>query len=136
MNEFTESDLAREVEFKASRSGGKGGQHVNKVSSRVELKFHIPGSALLTDQEKGRLMLTLAHRLNADQTLRVVSDEDRSQLRNKELALHKLYNILIKGLHQEKSRKPTKPKKSAVEKRLKEKQLQGQKKIARRRDFS
>lgn len=135
MKEFSETNLAGEVEFKASRSGGKGGQHVNKVSSRVELKFDIPGSQLFTDDQKALLLTKLAHRINADNTIRVVSDEERSQLMNKERALHKLYSILKKGLYQEKVRKATKPKKSSIERRLKQKQLQAEKKINRRRDF-
>lgn len=135
MKEFSETNLAAEVEFKATRSGGKGGQHVNKVSSRVELKFDIPGSQLFTEDQKALLLTKLAHRINADNTIRVVSDEERSQLMNKERALHKLYIILRKGLYQEKVRKATKPKKSSIERRLKQKQLQAEKKINRRRDF-
>ncbi|HEY0897918.1 MAG TPA: alternative ribosome rescue aminoacyl-tRNA hydrolase ArfB [Sphingobacteriaceae bacterium] len=135
MKEFSETNLAAEVEFKATRSGGKGGQHVNKVSSRVELKFDIPGSQLFTEDQKALLLTKLAHRINADNTIRVVSDEERSQLMNKERALHKLYSILRKGLYQEKVRKATKPKKSSIERRLKQKQLQAEKKINRRRDF-
>lgn len=135
MKEFSETNLAAEVEFKATRSGGKGGQHVNKVSSRVELKFDISGSQLFTEDQKALLLTKLAHRINADNTIRVVSDEERSQLMNKERALHKLYSILKKGLYQEKVRKATKPKKSSIERRLKQKQLQAEKKINRRRDF-
>ena len=135
MKEFSETNLAAEVEFKVSRSGGKGGQHVNKVSSRVELKFDIPGSQLFTEDQKARLLVKLAHRINADNTIRVVSDEERSQLMNKERALHKLYNLLKKGLFQEKVRKATKPKKSSIERRLQQKQLQAEKKINRRRDL-
>lgn len=135
MKELSETNLAAEIEFKASRSGGKGGQHVNKVSSRVELKFDIQRSELLTEEQKIRLLEKLGHRINADNTIRVVSQEQRSQLLNKERALHKLYTILKKGLYQEKVRKATKPKKSSIERRLKQKQLQAEKKINRRRDF-
>jgi ribosome-associated protein len=135
IKELSESELAAEAEFKASRSGGKGGQHVNKVSSRVELKFDISASQLFTGEEKTRLLQKLSSRIHGECCLRVVSDEERSQLLNKQKALHKLYMILKKGLHLEKERKATKPRKSAVEKRLLRKQQQAEKKISRRKDF-
>ena len=135
MNDFSQEDLAAEAEFKATRSGGKGGQNVNKVSSRVELKFNISKSALFNPQEKQLLLEKLGGRLNADNTLRVVSDEERSQLLNRERALQKLYHLLKNGLFREKVRKATKPKKAAIERRLVEKQRRAEKKIGRRKDF-
>lgn len=134
-NHFSEETLAGEVRFKASRSGGKGGQNVNKVSSKVELRFDVQGSKLFTPEEKLRLLSKLSHRLSPDHEIRVVCEEERSQLLNREKALHKLYLLLQKGLHQEKPRKATKPRKSAIEQRLREKRLLAEKKISRRRDL-
>jgi ribosome-associated protein len=133
--EFTEEDLLKEVVFKTSRSGGSGGQNVNKVATKVEVKFDIQASALFNEDEKALIRERLSSRLSADNSIRVVSQEARSQLANKQTTLLKLYNILTNALRQDKPRKPTKPKRSAVEKRLKEKQLIAQKKITRRRDF-
>ncbi len=132
---FTVAQLAAEAGFKMSRSGGKGGQHVNKVSSRVELKFDIRASGLFTDEEKELLLVKLAGRLHGECCLRVVSDEERSQLLNKQKALKKLFHILEQGLHREKPRKATRPGKGAVEKRLRLKQQQAEKKISRRKDY-
>jgi len=133
--ELTEEGLSNEVVFKASRSGGSGGQNVNKVSTKVEVKFDIQASALLSENEKRLILTRLANRLSTDNTIRVVSQEARSQLANKQTTLRKLYTILQNALKQDKPRKATKPKRSAIEKRLKEKQLIAQKKITRRRDF-
>lgn len=133
--EFTEEDLLKEVVFKTSRSGGSGGQNVNKVATKVEVKFDIQASGLFNEDEKALIRERLSSRLSADNNIRVVSQEARSQLANKQTTLRKLYNILSNALKRDKPRKPTKPKRSAVEKRLKEKQLIAQKKITRRRDF-
>lgn len=134
-SEFTIPQLAAEAEFRMSRSGGKGGQHVNKVSSRVELKFNIRTSGLFSPEEKERLLQKLAARLHGDCCIRVVSEEERSQLMNKQRALAKLFAILENGLFREKERKPTKPGKAAVEKRLRRKLQQAEKKISRRKDY-
>ncbi|HEY1023739.1 MAG TPA: alternative ribosome rescue aminoacyl-tRNA hydrolase ArfB [Sphingobacteriaceae bacterium] len=132
---FSTESLAGEVGFKASRSGGKGGQNVNKVASKAELKFDIRASLLFSDDEKKLLLSRLSHRLIGDRVIRVVSEEERSQLLNREKALSKLYLILKRALHQEKPRKATRPKKAAVEQRLKEKRLMAEKKIHRRKDY-
>lgn len=124
--------LLKEVSFKTSRSGGKGGQNVNKVSSKVELNFDINRSALLSDEQKVRLALKLKNRINAEGILQVITEEERSQYLNKERSLEKLIVLIGHALHQPKLRKATKPKKSAVEKRLKNKQQNALKKITRR----
>lgn len=128
-------DLSPELTFHTSRSSGPGGQNVNKVESRVELRFHIDSSQLLTDEQKARLREKLASRLTADGYLLVVAQEDRSQLRNKELVQEKFYDLLTKALHRPKARRPTKPGKAAVRRRLDSKKKHGQKKADRRGDF-
>lgn len=126
--------LLKEVTFKTSRSGGKGGQHVNKVSSKVELNFNINASSLFSDDQKMQLMQKLANKINAEGILQVVTEEDRSQLANKQKSLDKLLVLLKIALHQPKKRKATRPGKAAIEKRLKAKQFRAMKKINRRNE--
>lgn len=122
-----------EIIFQTSRSSGPGGQNVNKVESRVELRFSIPDSQLLSAEQKERLLGKLRSRLTAEGLLLITAQEDRSQLRNKDLALRKLHDLLLRALHQDKPRKATKPSKSAVRKRLDTKKKDGEKKANRRR---
>ena len=84
MMEFTEDSLLKEVEIKTSRSGGKGGQNVNKVSSKVEMKFDLQSSELFDDDTKAYLIGRLANRLSADNCIRIVSQQERSQYLNKQ----------------------------------------------------
>ena len=129
---ISKQDLVKEVKFKTSRSGGKGGQNVNKVSSKVELNWDVNTSNLITDEQKKLISLKLANRLNSEGLVQVITEEERSQLLNKERSLDKLILLIVKALHVPKLRKASKPKKSAIEKRLKSKQLQSLKKINRR----
>ena len=129
---FSKDALLKEITFKTSRSGGKGGQNVNKVSSKVELNINIKSSALFTEEQKLTLSNKLSNRINSEGVLQIVTEEDRSQLRNKEKSLEKLITLLSNALHKVKVRKPTKPGKSAIEKRLKLKQATAIKKINRR----
>ena len=124
--------LLREVTFKTSRSGGKGGQNVNKVSSKVELNFDIERSALFSDEQKQLLASKLSNRINSGGVLQVITEEERSQYMNKERSLEKLIQLLAHALHKPKLRKATKPGKAAVEKRLKNKVQTAMKKINRR----
>jgi ribosome-associated protein len=124
--------LLKEVSFKTSRSGGKGGQNVNKVSSKVELNLNIEESGLFTDDQKKMLTEKLSKRINSEGILQVITEEERSQYLNKERSLEKLIVLISRALHQPKLRKSTKPKKSAVEKRLKNKQQNALKKVNRR----
>jgi len=133
---FTKADLQRNVYYKTSRSGGKGGQNVNKVSSKVELLFSISDSELFTDEEKQLMLGKLQSRLNKDGLLQIVCDEERSQYLNKEIALEKLAEILIKALHQPKKRKKSKPSKASIAVRLDNKRRASLKKIGRRRDYT
>lgn len=132
---FSKEDLQKEVIYKTSRSGGKGGQNVNKVSTKVELLFSVAGSALFTDDEKQRLDEKLATRLNKDGLVQIVCDEERSQYLNKAKAIERLVNLLTKALTVQKLRKATKPGKLAKAKRLDEKKQQGAKKESRKRNF-
>jgi ribosome-associated protein len=130
--EFSKESLLPSVTFKTSRSGGKGGQHVNKVSSKVELNFDLEASGIFDEDQKQRIREKVSGRLNADGLIQVIAEEDRSQYKNKDRALEKLFQLLINALHRPKTRKPTKPKRSAIEQRLKEKQRLALKKISRR----
>ena len=127
-----ERSASKGSDFKTSRSGGKGGQNVNKVSSKVELNWNIRESNLFTAEQKERLTEKLIKRINSEGVLQVVTEEERSQYMNKERSIDKLIVLIGHALHQQKLRKATKPKKSAIEKRLKNKQLNALKKINRR----
>jgi ribosome-associated protein len=126
-------DFLPEISFQTSRSSGPGGQNVNKVESRVELRFSIENSQLLTEEQKARLLTKLRSRLTTEGLLLITAQEDRSQLRNKDIALRKLHELLTRSLHQDKPRKATKPSKSAVRKRLETKKKDSEKKASRRR---
>jgi ribosome-associated protein len=132
---FTKNDLQKEVTYKTSRSGGKGGQNVNKVSSKVELLFDIDQSALFTDEEKTLILSKLQARLNKDGYLQVMCEQERSQYLNKEKALEKLQLILTNALHRPKVRKATKPSKAMIAARLADKKLQSTRKENRRKNF-
>jgi ribosome-associated protein len=128
-------ELMKEFQFRTSRSGGKGGQNVNKVSSRVELFWEVKESLVFNEQEKERISNKLVNRINKDGFLQIVSDEDRSQLKNKQNVVNRTIYLLTESLKIEKPRKNTKPGKAAIAKRLDEKKKQALKKISRRTDF-
>ncbi len=125
-------EILRSAIFKTSRSGGKGGQNVNKVSSKVELVFDIETFEYFTDEEKALLKEKLQNRLDSEGLLHVVSQEDRSQLLNKEKTIAKLIDLLKKALIVQKKRKPTKIPKGIIEKRLKNKAVTAEKKKNRK----
>ena len=113
--------LITELQFKAVRSSGAGGQNVNKVSSKVVLSFDLKNSKILSDEEKMLLEMNLASRLTNDQILILNCDEDRSQLKNKEIVTKRFLSIIEQGLHVPKIRKTTKIPKSVIRKRIKDK---------------
>jgi ribosome-associated protein len=126
-------DIIKIVEFKTSRSGGKGGQHVNKVSSKVELIFNPAEASLFSEAEKSLLLERLSKRLDQQGNLHIISQEDRSQLVNKEKAIDKLLSLLRASLHIAKTRKATKIPKAVIRKRLANKQSTAFKKELRKR---
>ena len=132
---FNKADLQKEISYKTSRSGGKGGQNVNKVSTKVELLFSINGSVLFTDEEKLLLNEKLQNRFNKDGYVQVICDEERSQYLNKEIAIERLVVLLTNALHKPKVRKPSKVSKAAKLARLGNKKMQATKKDNRKRNF-
>ena len=122
-----------EITFQTSRSSGPGGQNVNKVESRVELRWHLLDSQVLNEAQKALILEKVANQLTGDGLLLITAQDDRSQLRNKEIALARFHELLLKSLRRPKPRKATKPSKGAVRKRLEGKKMQGEKKANRRR---
>jgi ribosome-associated protein len=115
--------IISELTFKAVRSSGAGGQNVNKVSSKVVLTFDLMASQSLADEEKKLLQIKLETRLTTDNVLILNCDEDRSQLKNKELVVKRFLELLKKALVVPKPRKPTKIPKGVIEKRLNDKKI-------------
>jgi ribosome-associated protein len=113
--------LITELQYKAVRSSGAGGQNVNKVSSKVVLSFDLKNSQALSEEEKWRLETKLASRLTSDLVLILNCDEDRSQLKNKGIVTKRFLAIMEQGLHIPKIRKATKILKSVIRKRIKDK---------------
>jgi len=128
-------DFKRELEFKSSRSSGKGGQHVNKVESRVSLFFNLMQSGQLSPLEKEKLLEFLKGKISKEGVLQLDVDEGRSQHQNKKIAIERFYELLELGLKEKKKRKITKPGQAAIRKRLKEKKIQSEKKKNRKNDW-
>lgn len=127
--------IQSELQYKAVRSSGAGGQNVNKVSSKVELTFDLQNSCCFTDEEKTRLQEKLSTRLNKSGQLVLKSDENRSQLKNKEIVTKRFFELIEKALHVPKIRKATKVPRAVVEKRLKTKRNASEIKQSRRKLF-
>ena len=126
------NDFSSEITYKTARSGGKGGQNVNKVETMVEALWQVAESRFFSDEEKERIQAKLENKINKDGYLAIRSSEARSQLENKAIAQGKMVALITKSLIQPKKRKPTKPSKAAKEKRLDSKKKESQKKELRR----
>lgn len=124
--------ILKELVFKAVRSSGSGGQNVNKVSTKVELRFDVEHSEFLTGDEKIRIFKKLKNRISNEGILIITSDTERTQLRNKNKAVELFFNLLEQALKKPKKRKKTKPTRASKEKRLKEKKVQSEKKQLRK----
>ncbi|MGJ8591808.1 MAG: alternative ribosome rescue aminoacyl-tRNA hydrolase ArfB [Aquaticitalea sp.] len=124
--------LNTELQFKAVRSSGAGGQNVNKVASKVELTFDLEASLGLSDEEKERLKKTIANRLTKENILLLQCEESRSQHKNKELVIKRFFEVLEAGLIIPKKRKATRIPKSVIKKRLKNKSIRSEKKANRK----
>lgn len=125
--------LVSELRFKAIRSSGSGGQHVNKVSSKVELLFNVSESFALNEEQKELLYKNLKTRLTKDNVLMLQCGESRSQHKNKELVIKRFLEIIKKGLIVPKKRKATKIPKAVIKKRLNNKRKQANKKATRKK---
>ena len=125
--------IISELQFKAVRSSGAGGQNVNKVSSKVVLTFNLNASQSLTEEEKLLLAEKLKSKLTSEGLLILNCDEDRSQLKNKEIVIKRFLKLIQNALIIPKKRKPTKIPRSVIEKRLKSKRTTSERKQNRRR---
>jgi len=130
---FNEAALIQELQFKAVRSSGSGGQHVNKVSSKIELSFDLAASLVFSETQKKRLILKLQHRLTNNQVLLMQCGESRSQHKNKDIIIKRFLALIKSSLVIPKKRIPTKIPKAVVRKRLKNKRNISDKKANRRK---
>jgi len=129
---FDEQSILNELQFKAVRSSGAGGQHVNKTSSKVELTFDLENSQFLTDTQKNLLKSNLQNRLSKAYILNLQCGESRSQHQNKSMIIKRFLELLKDNLVEEKERIPTKTPKAAKRRRLKNKRITSEKKANRK----
>lgn len=114
-----------ELKYTASRSSGPGGQNVNKVNTRIELRFNVNGSSSFTDREKEMISSKLGKRISNEGDLIVVSQSERTQLQNRKKAEETLFRLIAKALTVKAERKPTKPSAASRQKRMDEKKKRG-----------
>ncbi|AUC83181.1 alternative ribosome rescue aminoacyl-tRNA hydrolase ArfB [Lacinutrix sp. Bg11-31] len=130
---FSEEALIKEFKFKGIRSSGAGGQHVNKVSSKIELSFSIQESLVLNERQKEVILYKLSNRITKDGLLILQCGESRSQHRNKNIAIVRAIQLLKSTLYIKKRRIPTKTPRSVIIKRLKNKRANKERKVNRRK---
>jgi ribosome-associated protein len=131
LTETLDQDFTPEFQFQASRSGGAGGQNVNKVSTKVELRFNVLNSSLLDDVQKAMIQDKLKNQINSEGELIIVSQEERTQLRNKNAVIKKFRDLLKKALFIPKKRLKVKPTAEMIAKRLESKKKISEKKASR-----
>jgi ribosome-associated protein len=126
-------EIIKELNFKAIRSSGAGGQHVNKTSSKIELTFDLENSLSISDREKELLKTKLSSKLTKENTLSIFCQETRSQHRNKELAIKRFLALISAALIRPKKRRPTKPSRSSIKKQKETNKRTSVKKALRKR---
>lgn len=128
-------DFSKEVSFQTARSGGKGGQNVNKVETMAEAYWLVGDSVFFNEEQKKRISEVLANRINNEGWLIIKSSETRTQLSNKKKALEKMLILVNQSIRRPKKRLASKPSKAMIEKRLESKKMLSDKKLRRRKDW-